>query len=151
MQIQNRLFHISVVSTFRLIWRNILILKYPQLEFVKRQSLRSLSGTFRNPGIVNVILHLEGDYNVDAIKESLLNGVLQQKNKCGGFCFPKLRSNLVTCWGFYAWKTNTELVSLLLPNIYSFEILIDRKLYILVISTSIIILRCTRLIIEAVR
>lgn len=100
----------SVVSIFRLIWRNILILKYPQLEFVKRQSLRSLSGTSRNPGIVNVILHLEGEYNVDTIKETLLNGVLQQKNKCGGFCFPKLRSNLVTCWGNYAWKSNNGFV-----------------------------------------
>lgn len=96
----------TVVSIFRWIWRTILEVKYPHLEFVNRQNLRSLSDTSRNPGIVNVILHLEGEYNVDVIKETVLNGVLQRCNKYGEFCFPKLRSNLVTCWGNYAWKPN---------------------------------------------
>lgn len=99
------LFRLAVVSIIRMIWRNVLIVKYPKLEFVKRQNLRSLSDTPRNQGIVNVILHLEGEYNVNVIKETLLSGVLQRRNKSGDYCFPKLRSILVTCWGYYAWKT----------------------------------------------
>lgn len=102
------LFFFAVVSICRLIWRHILEIKYSNLEFVQRQNLRSLIDTSRNPGIVNIILHLEGEYNVDSIKETVLNGVLQRRNKYGDYCFPKLRSNLVSCWGNYAWKCGKE-------------------------------------------
>lgn len=104
-------FHFSigaVVSVSRLLWRNILIVKNQHLTFVKTDNLRSFSYTARNPGIINVILHLQGEPNIDAIRDGIQRAVLQKKMKSGELMFPKLSAKLVTCWGFYAWKLCPE-------------------------------------------
>lgn len=97
-----------VVSVSRLLWRNFLIIKNQQLTFVKKDNLRSFSYTPRNPGIVNIILHLQGEPNIDEIRNGILHTVLQRRTKSGDLMFPKLSAKLVTCWGFYAWKMGWE-------------------------------------------
>lgn len=92
----------------RLLWRNCLIIKNQHLTFVKKDNLRSFSYTVRNPGIVNIILHLQGEPNIDAIRNGILHTVLQRRTKSGDLMFPKLSAKLVTCWGFYAWKMSSE-------------------------------------------
>lgn len=103
-----------ILSAIRFIWRSLIVSKNSQLKFVKKESLRSVSYTVRNPGIVNIILHLEGEPNIDVIRDTIGQGVLQRRNKIGELLFPKLKSNLVTCWGFYAWKSNHEYVIILM-------------------------------------
>lgn len=102
------LFYSAVVSISRLIWRNILIIKNQHLTFVKKDNLRTFSYTVRNPGIVNIILHLQGEPNIDAIRDGILNAVFQKRTKSDELMFPKLSAKLVTCWGFYAWKMCPE-------------------------------------------
>lgn len=104
---------IPVVSVSRLLWRNFLIVKNQHLIFVKKDNLRTFSYTCRNPGIVNIILHLQGEPNVDEIRNGVNYTVLQRRTKTGDLMFPKLSAKLVTCWGFYAWKMSSELVN---PN-----------------------------------
>lgn len=98
----------SVVSTTRLIWRNILIVKNQHLIFVKKDNLRSFSYTSRNPGIINICIHLQGTPNIETIQNSILRTVLQKMSKSDELLFPKLTAELVTCWGFFAWKMCTE-------------------------------------------
>lgn len=96
------------MSISRLLWRNFLIIKNQHLTFVKKDNLRTFSYTVRNPGIVNVILHLQGEPNVDAIRDGVHNAVFQKRTKSDELMFPKLSAKLVTCWGFYAWKMCPE-------------------------------------------
>lgn len=91
-----------------MIWRNILIVKNPQLIFVKKDNLRSFSYTSRNPGIVNICIHLQGESNIETIQNSILQTIQQKIPKSDELMFPKLSAELVTCWGFYAWKMCTE-------------------------------------------
>lgn len=99
---------LTVVSISRLIWRNFLMLKNQHLTFVKKDNLRTFSYTVRNPGIVNIILHLQGEPNVQAIRDGVNRTVLEKKTKSGELLFPKLSAQLVTCWGFYAWNMSPE-------------------------------------------
>lgn len=101
------IFFPSAVSLSRLLWRNFLIVKNQHLTFVKKDNLRTFSYTVRNPGIVNIILHLQGELNINAIRDSISRTVLQ-RGKTGELLYPKLSANLVTCWGHYAWKMNSE-------------------------------------------
>lgn len=101
----------AVVSISRLLWRNFLMIKNQHLIFVKKDNLRTFSYTVRNPGIVNIILHLQGQPNVQAIRDGINRTVLEKKTKSGELMFPKLSSKLVTCWGFYAWKMCPEYVN----------------------------------------
>lgn len=103
-------FYFAVVSVTRLLWRNILIIKNQHLTFVKKDNLRTFSYTVRNPGIVNIILHLQGEPNIDAIRDSINNAVFQRKTKSDELIFPKLSAKLISCWGFYAWKMCPEYV-----------------------------------------
>lgn len=96
------------MSVSRLLWRNILILKNQHLIFAKKDNLRTFSYTSRNPGIVNIIFHLQGEPNIETIQNGVLHAVLQKKPKSGELMFPKLSAKLVTCWGFYAWKMCLE-------------------------------------------
>lgn len=84
------------------------MLKNQHLTFVKKDNLRTFSYTVRNPGIVNIILHLQGEPNVQAIRDGINRTVLEKKTKSGELLFPKLSAQLVTCWGFYAWKMCPE-------------------------------------------
>lgn len=97
-----------VVSISRLIWRNILIVKNQHLTFVKKDNLQTFSFTVRNPGIVNIILHLQGEPNIEMIRDSINRSVLRRATKSGQLMFPKLSAKLVSCWGFYAWKMCPE-------------------------------------------
>lgn len=83
-------------------------MKYPQLEFLRKENIHTVNTANRKPGIVNVILHLNGEFNIERIKTAAFNGVFRQKNKLGELLFPKLSSILVPCWGHYAWKTNSQ-------------------------------------------
>lgn len=96
------------LSATRFIWRTIIVSKNPHLNFVKKESLRSVSYTPRNPGIVNIILHLKGERNIDVIRDKIAQGVCQRRNKIDELLFPKLTSKLITCWGFYAWESNQQ-------------------------------------------
>lgn len=96
------------MSVSRLLWRNFLIVKNQHLTFVKKDNLRTFSYTARNPGIVNIILHLQGEPNVAAIRDGIYRAVCEKKMKSGELMFPKLSAKLVTCWGFYAWKMCPE-------------------------------------------
>lgn len=96
------------MSVSRLLFRNFLIVKNQHLTFVKKDNLRTFSYTARNPGIVNIILHLHGQPNVEAIHDGINQAVLQKKMKTGELMFPKLSAQLVTCWGFFAWKMSPE-------------------------------------------
>lgn len=104
--IQPLLLSYAFVSIVRWIWRSILIMKNPHLEFVKTENLRSVSYTARNPGIVNIILHMQNEPNISVIREAIAKSVLQRTNKFGTLAFPKLTAKLVSCWGHYAWNTN---------------------------------------------
>lgn len=85
-----------------------MIMKYPHLEFLKTENLHALNTAGRRPSIINVILQLNGEYNVETIQKAALEGVFQTKNKLGDLLFPKLSSVLVTCWGHFAWKTEPK-------------------------------------------
>lgn len=99
---------LAVVSVTRMVWRNILIVKNPQLNFVKKDNLRSFSYTSRNPGIVNICIHLQGEPNVATIRNAVRQTMQRNRPKSDELEFPKLSAELVTCWGFYAWKMCTE-------------------------------------------
>lgn len=83
-------------------------MKYPHLVFLKKENIHTVNTAVRRPGIVNVILQLNGEYNVEAIQIAALECVLKTKNKTDELMFPKLSSILVTCWGHYAWKTHSK-------------------------------------------
>lgn len=78
------------------------------MTFVKKDNLRTFSFTARNPGIVNIILHLHGEPNIETIRDGIYQAVNQKKMKSGELMFPKLSAQLMTCWGFYAWKMSPE-------------------------------------------
>lgn len=90
----------------RAVWFAVLSIKYPELEFIKTNSLRNCLETPRNPGIVHVLLHISGQCDIEIIKEKLFKYVLDRKDKVGRLMYPRLRTSFVTRWGIYAWTKN---------------------------------------------
>lgn len=81
-------------------------MKYPELEFIKTNYIRSILDTQRNKGVIHVLLNVEGTCDIEIIKEKLFQYVLDRKDKMGQLCYPKLRTTFVDRWGIYAWNKN---------------------------------------------
>lgn len=91
-----------VVHMTKILWLKILTARYPKLEFVKTDTLRSLLDTHRNQGVINVLLAVKGPCDAAAIRTQL-TAVLERRDKRGELRHPRLRAALRSCWGCYAW------------------------------------------------
>lgn len=65
------LFCIAGVNFCRRLWLKHLQRKFPDLEFVKRTSLRTAMDTIRNQGIVTVLLQVKGSCNVALFRQKI--------------------------------------------------------------------------------
>lgn len=99
------------MSLSKSLWLYVLIAKHPHLDFVKANKIRNLLDTHRNQGIIHVLLHIEGQCNIEIVKEVLSKYVLERTNKDGVLLFPKLRQSFVKTWGYYGWLQNERFVN----------------------------------------
>lgn len=53
------------ISLSRLFWLRVLELMYPELELVRSTTIRSTVDTFRNVGIITVVLQVKGVCQID--------------------------------------------------------------------------------------
>ncbi|KAL4708318.1 hypothetical protein ACJJTC_007724 [Scirpophaga incertulas] len=97
-----------VVRISKHLWLKLLSSKYPGLEFIRTDTVRSLLDTHRNQGIINVLLSIKGTPKPDEIKQQLVDHVINRRDKNGDLMFPRLRQMLVSCWGNYAWDPSHE-------------------------------------------
>ncbi|XP_059056672.1 uncharacterized protein LOC131850467 [Achroia grisella] len=95
-----------VVRISKQLWLRVLSSRYPNLEFIQYDTVRSLLDTHRNQGIINVLLAFKGVPNPEIIKQHLIEHVLDRRDTNGQLMFPRLRHLLVSCWGNYAWDVN---------------------------------------------
>ncbi|KAG6455398.1 uncharacterized protein LOC115446888 isoform X2 [Manduca sexta] len=95
-----------VVRISKHLWLKLLSSRYPGLEFIKTDTVRSLLDTHRNQGIINVLLSVKGIPMIDELKYQLTQHVIDKRDKDGELMFPRLRHQLVSCWGNYAWDRN---------------------------------------------
>ncbi|XP_049870405.1 uncharacterized protein LOC126369862 [Pectinophora gossypiella] len=96
-----------VVRISKHLWLKLLSSRYPGLEFIRTDTVRSLLDTHRNQGIINVLLSINGPLNTEQIKDHLIQHVIERRDKSGDLMFPRLRQQLVSCWGNYAWDAST--------------------------------------------
>ncbi|XP_018322920.1 uncharacterized protein LOC108735448 isoform X2 [Agrilus planipennis] len=90
-------------------WLAAVSVLYPEVEFVKTTTIRSLIDTPRNQGIVAVLLEINGPPNIEYVRRHVQE-VVNRRTKTGELAFPRLRHCLVTKCGYYAWKrTNFEI------------------------------------------
>lgn len=95
---------IVAVSLTNYVWLSVLTLKYPNLDFVRSQTVRSVLDTKRNQGYAHVLVQLHGECDLAAAKEKLHRYVLDRKDRLDAeWRYPKLRQTLTTCCGYYAW------------------------------------------------
>lgn len=95
-----------VVRASKYLWLKLLSSRYPNLEFIRTDTIRSLLDTHRNQGIINVLLSVKGTYNVELIKQHLTEHVINKRDKNGDLMFPRVKQHLVSSWGNYAWDAN---------------------------------------------
>ncbi|XP_072940127.1 uncharacterized protein [Epargyreus clarus] len=95
-----------VVRVSKHLWLKLLTSRYPRLEFIRTDTVRSLLDTHRNQGIINVLLAIKGNLNAEDIKQELIRHVIDRRDKNGDLMFPRLRHCLVSVWGNYAWDRN---------------------------------------------
>ncbi|XP_063824081.1 uncharacterized protein LOC135073812 [Ostrinia nubilalis] len=95
-----------VVRVSKHLWLKLLSSRYPGLEFIRTDTVRSLLDTHRNQGIINVLLSIKGTPNAEDIKQQLIDHVINRRDKNGDVMFPRLRHQLVSCWGNYAWDAS---------------------------------------------
>lgn len=55
----------------RRVWLGLLSLLYPEVEFVKEVTIRSLLDTPRNQGIITVLLSVKGSAQPEDVKQHL--------------------------------------------------------------------------------
>lgn len=60
-----------VVRVCKYLWLKLLSSRYPHLEFIWTDTVRSLLDTHRNQGIINVLLSVQGMYNAN-IRSALI-------------------------------------------------------------------------------
>ncbi|GBP37963.1 hypothetical protein EVAR_84950_1 [Eumeta japonica] len=99
-------FSFIVVRMTKNLWLRLLSSRYPHLEFIRIDTVRSLLDTHRNQGIINVLLCLQGQMDINQIRAQLLQHVVERRDKRGELMFPRLRHTLVSCWGNYAWDVH---------------------------------------------
>ncbi|XP_069358163.1 uncharacterized protein [Maniola hyperantus] len=95
-----------VVRISKHLWLKLLSSRYPSLEFIRTDTVRSLLDTHRNQGIINVLLCIKGALDVEEIKNALTQHVIDRRDHKGELLFPRLRQCLVSSWGNYAWDAN---------------------------------------------
>ncbi|XP_062545551.1 uncharacterized protein LOC134212061 [Armigeres subalbatus] len=98
----------ATVSTIRKLWIAFLANRYPYLKFARTNNIRSLVDTSRNPGVFHILLQLEGNCNIDAIKAKFGEHVLTRRDSYGRLCFSRLKFPLISCWGQYAFVKKTK-------------------------------------------
>nr|XP_049694565.1 uncharacterized protein LOC110383941 [Helicoverpa armigera]XP_049694566.1 uncharacterized protein LOC110383941 [Helicoverpa armigera] len=94
------------VRVCKYLWLKLLSSRYPHLEFIWTDTVRSLLDTHRNQGIINVLLSVQGTLDPEELKNHLTDHVINKLDKNGGLMFPRLRHQLVSCWGNYAWDAS---------------------------------------------
>lgn len=82
-------------------------LENPSYLFANTVKIRNFIETHRNPGIYHILIKVEGKYNLTAIKQHVLETVIEKRNKHGDLQYPRLRMNLVKKFNQYAWDTKT--------------------------------------------
>lgn len=92
------------------LWLYILTSKYPHLDFVKVNKIRNILDTHRNQGIIHVLLHIEGQCDVEIVKDEFSKYVLERTDRDGILLYPKLRQSFSKSWGYYAWLNNGRFV-----------------------------------------
>ncbi|XP_044759724.1 uncharacterized protein LOC123317321 [Coccinella septempunctata] len=97
------LFKFVVSQLLQSVWFWLISLIYPDLEFVKTTTVRSLLDTHRNQGIGSILLRVKGPAQPDAVKRHLQE-VVNRRSKNGKLSFPRLHQALVTKGAQYAWK-----------------------------------------------
>lgn len=97
--------NVAALSASNGIFLSILTRKYRRFEFIRATTLRSVLDTRRNQGILHTVLKLEGNHNVDQIKNKIREHLLDRTtDKYGNtLCYPRLKQTLTTCYGYYAW------------------------------------------------
>ncbi|KAJ8733425.1 hypothetical protein PYW08_001723 [Mythimna loreyi] len=95
-----------VVRVSKYLWLKLLSSRYPHLEFIWTDTVRSLLDTHRNQGIINVLLSVKGTLDPEQLKNHLTEHVINKRDKNGGLMFPRLRHQLVSRWGNYAWDAS---------------------------------------------
>ncbi|CAG9865531.1 unnamed protein product [Phyllotreta striolata] len=95
-----------VLKLYRRVWTNVLSMLHPDVEFVKYDTVRSLLDTYKNQGIIAVLLCVKGQAQPDAVRRHLQE-VVRRRDKSGNLAFPRLRHCLLTKCGTYAWR-NTK-------------------------------------------
>ncbi|XP_026737587.1 uncharacterized protein LOC113500874 [Trichoplusia ni] len=96
-------FSYVVVRACKWLWLKLLSSRYPHLEFIRTDTVRSLLDTHRNQGIINVLLSIKGTFDPEELKHHVTEHVINKRDKNGDLMFPRLRHVLVSCWGNYAW------------------------------------------------
>lgn len=81
----------------------VLTIRYPNLIFSRSKKIRSLIDTPQNAGIFHFLLEVTGQPDFDKIKQRYEEHLTNARNKFGYLRYPKLRQQLITCWGHYAW------------------------------------------------
>ncbi|XP_013200230.2 uncharacterized protein LOC106142857 [Amyelois transitella] len=95
-----------VVRISKHIWLKLLSSRYPGLDFIRTNTVRSLLDTHRNQGIINVLLCVKGIPDTELIKRHVTEHLIERRDADGELMFPRLRHQLVSCWGNYAWDEN---------------------------------------------
>ncbi|KAL9930329.1 uncharacterized protein ACN427_014847 [Glossina fuscipes fuscipes] len=86
----------------------VLSTKYPNLLISQSKKIRTLIDTPRNAGIFHFLLQIRGPCDFDKIKQFYEQYLTNARDKAGYLKFPKLRQQLVTCWGHYAWVKDSS-------------------------------------------
>ncbi|XP_023941810.1 uncharacterized protein LOC112048508 [Bicyclus anynana] len=97
-----------VVRISKHLWLKLLSSRYPSLEFIRTDTVRSLLDTHRNQGIINVLLCVKGALDIEEIRNALTQHVVDRRDERGQLTFPRLRHLLVSSWGNYAWDANIQ-------------------------------------------
>lgn len=92
------------------LWLYVLITKHPHIEYVKKNSIRNILDSNRNQSIIHVLLHVEGQCDIDIVKEAFSNYVLERTDRDGVLLYPRLRQTFSKSWGYYAFLRNERFV-----------------------------------------
>uniref|UniRef100_A0A1L8DA55 Putative conserved plasma membrane protein n=1 Tax=Nyssomyia neivai TaxID=330878 RepID=A0A1L8DA55_9DIPT len=97
------------VSVARRIWLCLLRWQYPTLAFSPTNTVRSIADTTRNPGILHIVLQVQGEiWDAEGIKKKMFEHVLERRNKDATLAFPFMKRTLTHKWGHYAWADDAS-------------------------------------------
>ncbi|KAK6643429.1 hypothetical protein RUM43_004934 [Polyplax serrata] len=93
-----------VINFVRESWLSYLEKRFPDLEFVKKSTLRSVVDTHRNMGIITLLVTVKGNCDPQKIKRRLMEDIIEKRQSNGQYAYRHLRMSLTTRWGWYAWQ-----------------------------------------------